>query len=67
VEATCNYRLKCLRENEDEATLEELIGMGQLEELIESQTEELGVLRMYVQEEMWTVIAELDTPEFKTD
>jgi NADH dehydrogenase (ubiquinone) 1 alpha subcomplex subunit 5 len=48
VEATCNYRLKCLRENEDEATLEELIGMGQLEELIESQTEELGVLRMYV-------------------
>ena len=48
VEATCNYRLKCLHENEDEATLEELIGMGQLEELIESQTEELGVLRMYV-------------------
>ena len=46
VEATCNYRLKCLHENEDEATLEELIGMGQLEELIESQTEELGVLRM---------------------
>ena len=27
VEATCNYRLKCLRENEDEATLEELIGI----------------------------------------
>ena len=48
VEATCNYRLKCLRENEDEATLEELIGMGQLEELIESQTEELGVLRCIV-------------------
>ena len=48
IEATCNYRLKCLREHEDEATLEELIGMGQLEELIESQTEELGVLRMYV-------------------
>ena len=67
IEATCNYRLKCLREHEDEATLEELIGMGQLEELIESQTEELGVLRMYVQEEMWKVIAELDTPEFKTD
>ena len=67
VEATCNYRLKCLREHEDEATLEELIGMGQLEELIESQTEELGVLRMYVAEEMWSVIADLDTPEFKTD
>ena len=27
VEATCNYRLKCLREHEDEATLEELIGI----------------------------------------
>ena len=67
VEATCNYRLKCLRENEDEATLEELIGMGQLEELIESQTEELGVLRMYVAEEMWKVIADLDTPEVKLD
>ena len=67
VEATCNYRLKCLREHEDEATLEELIGMGQLEELIESQTEELGVLRMYVQEEMWKVIADLDTPEVKLD
>ena len=67
IEATCNYRLKCLREHEDEATLEELIGMGQLEELIESQTEELGVLRMYVQEEMWKVIAELDTPEVKLD
>ena len=67
IEATCNYRLKCLREHEDEATLEELIGMGQLEELIESQTEELGVLRMYVQEEMWKVIADLDTPEVKLD
>ena len=65
-----NFRASDLRMqtvHEDEATLEELIGMGQLEELIESQTEELGVLRMYVQEEMWTVIAELDTPEFKTD
>ena len=41
--------------------------MGQLEELIESQTEELGVLRMYCDQEMWKVIAELDTPEFKTD
>ena len=48
-------------------SLEELIGMGQLEELIESQTEELGVLRMYVQEEMWAVIADLDTPEVKLD
>jgi hypothetical protein len=41
--------------------------MGQLEELIESQTEELGVLRMYVAEEMWQVIEELDTPEVKLD
>lgn len=67
IEATCNYRLKCLREHDDEATLEELINMGQLEELIESQTEELGVLAMYVEQEMWKVIAELDEPEMKLD
>jgi len=67
IEATCNYRLKCLREHNDEATLEELINMGQLEELIESQTEELGVLAMYVEQEMWKVIAELDEPEMKLD
>ena len=41
--------------------------MGQLEELIESQTEELGVLAMYVEQEMWKVIAELDEPEMKLD
>ena len=64
IEATCNYRLKVARELDDEAAIEETIGMGQLEELIESQTEEMGVLEMYVEHKMWEAIAELNT-EFK--
>lgn len=64
IEATCGYRLKVARELDDEAAIEDTIGMGQLEELIESQTEEMGVLDMYVEHKMWEAIADLNT-EFK--
>ena len=61
IEATCGYRLKVLAEAPDDDAVEEAIGMGQLEELIESQTEELGVLEMYVEHKMWETIADLNT------
>ena len=64
IEATCGYRLKVLQGTSDEDAIEEVIGMGQLEELIESQTEEMGVLDMYVEHKMWEAIADLNT-EFK--
>ena len=35
--------------------------MGQLEELIESQQEEMGVLKMYIEHKMWEHIDELAT------
>ena len=47
-----------------EEAIEEEIGMGQLEELIESQQEEMGVLKMYIEHKMWEHIDELAT-EFK--
>mmetsp|Transcript_4929 Transcript_4929/g.15624 ORF Transcript_4929/g.15624 Transcript_4929/m.15624 type:complete len:133 (-) Transcript_4929:32-430(-) len=61
IEATCGYRLKVLQGTSDEDAIEEVIGMGQLEELIESQTEELGVLGMYVEHKMWEAVDELNT------
>mmetsp|Transcript_1717 Transcript_1717/g.5169 ORF Transcript_1717/g.5169 Transcript_1717/m.5169 type:complete len:133 (-) Transcript_1717:36-434(-) len=66
VEATCNYRLKVLAEAADDDAAEEAIGLGQLEELIESQTEELDVCHMYVEHKMWETIDELNT-EFKVE
>lgn len=40
--------------------------MGQLEELLESQAEEMGILEMYIEHKMWEHIDELNT-EFKVD
>lgn len=64
IEATAAYRIKVASATEDEEAIEEEIGMGQLEELIESQQEEMGVLKMYIEHKMWEHIDELAT-EFK--
>lgn len=42
-----------------------LLGLG-LEELLESQAEEMGILEMYIEHKMWEHIDELNT-EFKVD
>ncbi|KAJ8609459.1 hypothetical protein CTAYLR_005430 [Chrysophaeum taylorii] len=66
VESIVNYRLKTLQSIEDEEAIEEEIGMGQLEELIEQAEDELSCIADYKEAKMWEVMKELNPPEFKT-
>lgn len=61
--------LKTCQENEDEETIEDILEMGQLEEMIEQAHEELELIDIYKENKVWEAVEELkrEDPVFEED
>ena len=54
----CNYVIKAVKENpEDPEAVEELVNMGQVEELIEMADDEMIAMETYLKCRMWELVA----------
>merc|ERR1712087_280194 len=58
IEAIAKYRIKVCEENPDDPDkVEELVQMGQVEELVTQAENEMAVLEMYLDRRMWEHLA----------
>jgi len=63
----CNYVIKAAKENpEDPEAVEELVNMGQVEELIEMADDEMIALETYLKCRMWELV-EASNPKIEFD